>query len=132
MRALARFVAASLTPFATALAQVPPGAPMPKDLSLETVVPEQGAAKVRWQTGKDALAANDAGAAQKHLSEALQFHPAAAAILFDLALAWRADADFAPLWAERFVRAAADAQGKLKLDPAQKKAAAAGGFEATL
>lgn len=132
MRALARFVAASLSPFATALAQVPPGAPMPKDLSLETTVPEQGAAKVRWQTGKDALAANDAGAAQKHLGEALQFHPSAAAILFDLALAWRADADFAPLWAERFVRAAADAQGKLKLDPAQKKAAAAPGFEATL
>ncbi|MFN9946500.1 MAG: hypothetical protein ACK56S_06615, partial [Planctomycetota bacterium] len=99
MRALVRLLAASLTPIAAVAAQVPPGAPMPKDLSLETVVPEQGAAKVRWQTGKDALAANDAAAAQKHLLEALQFHPSAAAILFDLALAWRGDADFAPLWA---------------------------------
>ncbi|MFO0175228.1 MAG: hypothetical protein ACK51X_00075, partial [Planctomycetota bacterium] len=57
MRALVRLLAASLTPIAAVAAQVPPGAPMPKDLSLETVVPEQGAAKVRWPSVMEAVAA---------------------------------------------------------------------------
>ena len=102
-------------------AQCPPGAPMPRDLAIETAVPGDGAVHVRWQAGKDALAAGDLAAARKHLFAALEFHPASPPILFDLLLACRDDKDMQALWAERFVRAAADAQGRLKLDAAAKK-----------
>src|SRR5262245_17875684 len=102
-------------------AQCPPGAPMPRDLAIETAVPGEGAVHVRWQAGKDALAAGDLAAARKHLFAALEFHPASPPILFDLLLACRDDKDMQALWAERFVRAAADAQGRFKLDAAAKK-----------
>ena len=106
---------------------------MPTDQLLETNVAEQGAAKVRWQAGQDALQRGDFATAQKHLFEALEFHPSAPAMLLDLALAVREDADLAPLWAERFVRAASDAQGRLKLDaPLRKQFAGVAGFETTL
>lgn len=133
MPPLSRAVPTFLAAVAAAVAQCPPGAPMPQDLSLETNVAEAGAARVRWQTAQDALKSGDLAAAQKHLLAALEFHPSAPALLLDLAIACRADAALAPLWAERFVRAASDAQGKLKLDPAaRKQLAAIAGFEASL
>ncbi|HEX6813427.1 MAG TPA: hypothetical protein VF384_17545 [Planctomycetota bacterium] len=102
-------------------AQCPPGAPMPHDLANETAVPAQGAAHVRWQAGKDALAKGDFAAARQHLFAALEFHPASPPLLLDVLLACRDDKDMQSLWSERFVRAASDAQGKLKLDAAAKK-----------
>ncbi|HEX5052562.1 MAG TPA: hypothetical protein VFZ65_12375 [Planctomycetota bacterium] len=103
------------------LAQCPPGAPMPQDLALETTVADQGAAATRWQLGKGALARGELEAARQHLLAALEFHPSSAAILFDLLLACRDDKDLQQLWAERFVRAVSDAQGRLKLDATQRK-----------
>jgi hypothetical protein len=102
-------------------AQCPPGAPMPRDLAIETAVPRDGAVDVRWQAGKDAFAKGDLATARKHLCAALEFHPASPPLLFDLLLACRDDKDMQTLWAERFVRAAADAQGRWKLDAAAKK-----------
>jgi hypothetical protein len=124
---------ALLTVAATLAAQCPPGAPMPRDLTLETTVPEGGAADVRWRAAKDAQKANDLAGTQKHLLAALEFHPSSPALLFDLALAFRGDKDLGPLWAERFVRAAADAQGRVKFDPAQRKTMGTlPGFETSL
>lgn len=115
------------------LAQCPPGAPMPTDLALEQQVPDGGPGKVRWQAGQQALQSGDTAAARRHLFEALEFHPGAAPLLLDMALATRGDAAEGPLWAERFVRAAADANGRLKLDAAlRKQLAAFAGFEASL
>jgi len=94
---------------------------MPRDLAIETAVPGEGAVHIRWQAGKDAFAAGDLAAARKHLFAALEFHPASPPLLFDLLLACRDDKDMQALWSERFVRAAADAQGKLKLDAAAKR-----------
>ena len=106
---------------------------MPRDLSVDTTVPDEGAAFVRWRAAKDATKANDVAGAQKHLLAALEFHPSAPALLFDLALAFRTDKNLAPLHAERFVRAAADAQGRFKLDPAQRKVTGTiPGFETSL
>ena len=121
MPTFARPVSLFLCLATPALAQCPPGAPMPQDLAIETATPDQGPANVRWRTAKDALAHGDLAAARQHLLSALEFHPASAPILFDLLLACGDDADLQALWSERFVRAAADAQGKQKLDPAQKK-----------
>ncbi|MBL8755475.1 MAG: hypothetical protein JNK15_19400 [Planctomycetes bacterium] len=134
-----RAVPSFATAFAIAIvaqgahAQCPPGAPMPRDLTLETTVPEGGAADVRWRAAKDAQKANDLTATQKHLLAALEFHPSSPALLFDLAQAFRTDKDLGPLWAERFVRAAADAQGRVKFDPAQRKTMGTlQGFETSL
>ncbi|MEO6597822.1 MAG: hypothetical protein ABIP94_24005 [Planctomycetota bacterium] len=107
------------------LAQCPPGAPMPQDFALELIVAEQGPAQARWRTGKAALASGELAAARMHLIAALEFHPASTAILFDMVLACGVDADLQALWAERFVRAATDAQGRLRLDPAQRKTVSA-------
>jgi hypothetical protein len=105
---------------------------MPRDLSSETAIADQGAAHVRWTTGMAALSSGDLPAAQKHLAATLEFHPSSPALLYALAFAWRDDADMAPMWAERFVRAAADAQGRVKVDPAWKKACnAPAAFDAT-
>jgi hypothetical protein len=123
----------SLLLAASVAAQCPPGAPLSQDAPLATTVPEQGAAHVRWQAAQDALKAGDAAAAKKHLLAALEFLPLAPMLLLDLALLTRDDKDVAAMWAERFVRAASDAQGRLKLDTtAKKQAAPAAGFEATL
>lgn len=94
---------------------------MPRDLAIETAVPGEGAVHVRWQAGKDALATGNLADARKHLFAALEFHPSSPPLLFDLLLACRDDKDMQALWAERFVRAAADAQGRFKLDAAAKK-----------
>ncbi len=125
--------AAILLLAATAIAQCPPGAPMPSDLSIETTMPEPGAAATRWALGRAALQANDFATARQHLLGALEFHPASTVLLLDLALASRDDKDLGPLWSERLVRAAGDAQGRVKWDAAAKKQmATAAGFEATL
>lgn len=106
---------------------------MPTDLSIETTMPEAGAAATRWKLGHDALVAGDLATARQHLLAALEFHPASPVLLLDLALACREDAELGPLWSERFVRAASDAQGRIKWDAAAKKQlTGAAGFEATL
>jgi hypothetical protein len=76
------------------LAQCPPGAPMPQDLSTQTATPaEGGAAEVRWRLGRDAVAAGKADEAQQHLLAALELHPSSPAILLDLMRAAAADPD---------------------------------------
>lgn len=98
---------------------------MPNDLTQETTVAPSGPAAARWQAGKQALAKGDMPAAREALLAALEFHPSAAPLLLDLVLASRDDADLVAIWSERFVRAASDASGKLKLDAATRKATAA-------
>lgn len=125
--------AVALSSCLAAVAQCPPGAPLPLDLAAETTLADQGAAHVRWRTGLDAIAAGDHAAAQQHLFAALEFHPAAPALLLELALLLRGDRDLGPLWAERYVRAASDAQGRCRPDAtARKRWTAAPGFEASL
>src|SRR5688572_22185011 len=118
---------------AAATAQCPPGALMPQDLGSEATMPDPGAAATRWRAAQDAGKAGDLAAARAHLFAALEFHPSSPVLLLDLALLLHEDADLAATWAERFVRAASDAQGKLKLDAAaRKRTAAARGFDALL
>ncbi|MCC7064313.1 MAG: hypothetical protein IT456_15995 [Planctomycetes bacterium] len=103
-------------------AQCPPGAQMPLDLATQSAVPaEKGPADQRWQMARAALQAGKLEEARQHLLSALEFHPASPALLLDLVRASGEDPDLLALWTERFVRAAADAQGRLKLDAAQKK-----------
>jgi hypothetical protein len=95
---------------------------MPLDLATQSAVPvEKGPADLRWQMAKTAMQAGKLEEARQHLLSALEFHPASPALLLDLVRAAGDDPDLLALWTERFVRAAADAQGKLKLDAAQKK-----------
>ncbi|MGB3966597.1 MAG: hypothetical protein WBO45_07685, partial [Planctomycetota bacterium] len=86
-----------------------------------TTLADSGGAHVRWTTAHDALKAGDFAAARRHLYAALEFHPSSPLLLFALALALRDDKDLAPLWAERFARAAADANGRVRIDPAWRK-----------
>ncbi len=108
-----------------AVAQCPPGAPMPLDVAIETAAPGEGPARLRWDAGRSALAKDDFAAARGHLQAALEFHPSSAPILFDLMLASRDDADLLAMAVDRFVRASANAQGRVTLDATQKKAVAA-------
>src|SRR5436190_2803076 len=110
---------------AAAMAQCPPGALLPQDLTNETAMPDPGAAAIRWRAGLDAAKAGDFAAAARHFAQALEFHPTSPVLLLDMAIAPRDDAGLAAYWAERFVRAASDAQGKLRLEPAAKKRVAA-------
>lgn len=106
---------------------------MPTDLTLATTMVDGGPAHVRWRTAMNAIAQKDFAGARQHLAAALEFHPAAAQLLLDLALACDDDPDLAALWTERFVRAAADDKGKLKLDaPTRKRTAASAPFSAEL
>ncbi|MCA8953303.1 MAG: hypothetical protein KDE27_27575, partial [Planctomycetes bacterium] len=110
------FALAALLP-----AQCPPGAPMPQDLaSLTATPPANSPGELRWQLGQKALAAGKLEDARGHLREALALHPASAPILLDLVRAAGDDADLREYWSERFVRAAVDARGRLKLDKAIK------------
>ncbi len=106
-------------------AQCPPGALVPTDLGTTTTVADKSPAWSRWQSGKEALAARDFATARQHLQAALEFHPAALPLLFDLLLACADDPDLQQLWAERYARAAADAQGRFDLDATERRALAA-------
>jgi hypothetical protein len=100
---------------------------MPTDLQTQSATPvAQGPADARWQLARTALAAGKSTEATQHLLEALEFHPASPALLLDLVRAAAPDADPLALWAERFVRAAADPQGRFKLEPASRKLLPAG------
>ena len=95
---------------------------MPTDLAAQSATPqEKGPADLRWQLARAALAASKFDEARQHLLAALEFHPASPALLLDLVRAAGEDQDLLALWSERFVRAAADAQGKFKLDAASRK-----------
>ena len=116
---------------ATIAAQCPPGAPMPLDLATRIATPaEGGPADVRWRAAKESLAGGRLDEARKHLLAALEFHPASPALLFDMVRACGQDLDLLALWCDRFVQAAADAQGRLRLEQAQRKLLTqAAGFE---
>jgi hypothetical protein len=107
------------------VAQCPPGAEIPNDHEVETTVADRGPAWSRWQSGKESLAAGDLPTARQHLLAALEFHPAALPLLFDLLLASGADSDQQHLAADRYALAAADAQGRFDFDAAQRRAVAA-------
>lgn len=103
------------------LAQCPPGAPFPSEVGSRSATPaERSPAAARWQAARSALQAGDREGALGHLIAALEFHPAAAALLLDMARA-APDDDRQALWGERLVRAAADSQGKWQLDTAARK-----------
>ncbi len=109
--------------FATGLAgQKPPGAPMPADVSTLLASPAASSpADLRWQFAKKALDAGKLDEARGHLLGALAFHADSPALLFDFVRASGDDEDLLALWGERWVRAASNAQGKFKLDAAQRK-----------
>ena len=98
---------------AALIAQCPPGATMPRDLSLATTLPESGPTTTRRATGKSALAKGALADARPHLFAALEFHPASADLLLDLVSACGDDPDLLQQWSERYVRAATDARGRL-------------------
>ncbi|MBK8100701.1 MAG: hypothetical protein IPK26_26740 [Planctomycetes bacterium] len=104
------------------LAQAPPGSSIPRADDGRDTAPTAGAAATRWRVARDALQAGKPDDAIPHLLAALEYHPAAPALLLDLATATLANADASALWRERFVRALTDGQGRSKLDPAQRKA----------
>ncbi|MCA8976851.1 MAG: hypothetical protein KDC98_19165 [Planctomycetes bacterium] len=112
--------------------QCPPGAVMPRDLTTLSATPTTGSpAAVRWQLGKKAIEAGQGIEAQKHLLQALQLHPCSPAILLDLVRAAGTDVDQSLLWGERYVRAATDDHGRLKLDrDARKLLSRDGGLDA--
>ena len=113
--------AAALFVCATSAAQCPPGAKMPRDLSLETTLPESGPAATRRATGLSALDKGAPADARPHLFAALEYHPSSAALLLDLVCACGDDPDQLQRWAERYVRAATDERGRLKLDSGVRK-----------
>lgn len=120
MRRLHR-LAFLLTP-SLLLGQAPPGHSVPHAADGRDTAPTAGAAATRWQVARDALQAGKPDEAIPHLLAALEYHPAAPALLFDLATATAADADATALWRERFVRALSDGQGRSKLEAAWRKA----------
>jgi hypothetical protein len=108
------------------LAQCPPGAPMPQDVSALRAAPAPDSpADVRWKLGRGAMAANDLAAAREHLLAALEFHASSPDLLFDLLLSTGEDRDHAARWAAAFARAASGADGRVKLSADQRKALAA-------
>lgn len=112
---------------AAAAAQTPPGAAMPSDVATLTATPAPGSpADQRWQLGKQALAAGKLDEARGHLLEALTFHGASPALLVDFLAACGDDQDLLALWTDRWVAAAADRSGKLKIDGALRKQLPAG------
>ncbi|MEC7726592.1 MAG: hypothetical protein VYD05_13820, partial [Planctomycetota bacterium] len=117
--------AAALAVSASISAQCPPGATMPRDLQLETTLPATGPAMTRRQTGVRALESGAPADARPHLLAALEYHPSAAALLLDLVCACADDPDLMEQWAERYVRAATDERGRMKLDSAVRKRLAA-------
>lgn len=119
---------AALAVCAPICAQCPPGATMPRDLLLETTLPATGPAMTRRQTGLRALRGGSPADARPHLLAALEYHPSAADLLLDLVCACADDADLLQQWAERYVRAATDERGRMKLDsPTRKRLAAVDG-----
>jgi hypothetical protein len=121
-------LAAALSVCAPLTAQCPPGATMPRDLALETTLPATGPAMTRRQTGLGALADGNLAEARKHLFAALEFHPSAADLLLDIVCACGDDADLLQQWTERYVRAATDERGRMKLgSPTRKRLGAVDG-----
>lgn len=117
-----RSIATALLSLTGALpAQCPPGAPMPRDLSIETTLPDKGPAQKRLQTGLGALQNGDHKEARKHLFAALEFHPSSPDLLLELLLACGDDPDALAQWSERYVRAASDERGRFKLDGSVRK-----------
>ncbi|MEZ6037270.1 MAG: hypothetical protein R3F29_07300 [Planctomycetota bacterium] len=120
-----RPAAATLCLAASLLAQCPPGAPMPQDVSLETTMPDGGPAHLRVQTGIAARDAGDLAAARRHFEAALEFHPSSPDVLLELVCSCGDDADLLALWGERFARALTTDKGKPKADAAVRKRLAA-------
>ena len=117
--------AVALLSVTAAAAQVPPGASPPlHTTTLDALPGGQSASGIRWQLGRDAMARGQHEAALSHLLAALEFHPDSPAILLDIALACRelsGGDDPTALWLERFVRAAADHNGRFRADPEQRR-----------
>ncbi len=117
-----RSIAAAALSLAAALsAQCPPGAPMPRDIALETTLPKTGPAQKRLQTGLGALQTGDHHEARKHMFAALEFHPCSPDLLLELMLACGDDPDAFAQWCERYVRASSDERGRLKIEGATRK-----------
>ncbi|MGK0304242.1 MAG: hypothetical protein ACI89X_005150, partial [Planctomycetota bacterium] len=103
-------------------AQVPPGAPMPRDVALETTLPATGPAQQRMQTGLAALKNGNFDEARKHLFAALEFHPSSPDVLFELICASSNNLDAMSQWTERYVRAAINEKGRFKMaGPTRKR-----------
>ena len=120
--------AAALAACAALPAQCPPGATMPRDLALETTMPPAGPAMTRRRTGVDALERGSPADARPHLFAALEFHPSAADLLLDVVCACGDDPDLLQRWTERYVRAATDERGRMKLEsPTRKRLGAVDG-----
>ena len=102
-------------------AQVPPGAPMPRDVSLETTLPATGPAQQRMQTGIAALKNGNFEAARQHLFAALEFHPSSPDLLLELVCASSDNLDALSQWTERYVRAATDEKGRCKISGPTRK-----------
>ena len=117
--------AAAILACAPLHAQCPPGATMPRDLALETELPDTGPATTRRQTGLRALANGTPKDAWPHLFAALEFHPSSADLLLDIVCACADDPDLLQQWTERYVRAATDDRGRMKLDSSTRKRLAA-------
>ena len=94
---------------------------MPRDLALETTMPATGPAMTRRQTGLKALGEGAPAAALPHLLAALEFHPSAAELLLDIVCACGDDPDQLNQWVERYVRAATDERGRMKIDSPTRK-----------
>lgn len=84
-------------------------------------MPATGPAMTRRQTGLSALDNGSFADARKHLFAALEFHPSASNLLLDILCACADDPDQLQQWAERYVRAATDARGRMKLGSPTRK-----------
>ena len=117
--AVAFFLMASLP---TALsAQCPSGAPMPRDIALETTLPASGPARLRLQAGLAALNNGQPEEARQHFFAALEFHPSSVALLLELVCACGDDTDVLSQWVERYVRAGTNEKGRFKIDAPSRK-----------
>jgi len=94
---------------------------MPRDRALEKTLPGDGPARTRQRTGLTALKNGNAAAARGHLFAALEFHPSSPELLLDVLCACGDDPDLLQQWAERYVRAATDERGRMKLDSTTRK-----------
>jgi hypothetical protein len=102
-------------------AQVPPGAPMPRDVALETTLPATGPAQQRMQAGLTALTNGNFEEARKHLFAALEFHPSSPDLLLELVCASSNNLDAMSQWTERYVRAATNEKGRFKMGGPTRK-----------